>query len=413
MASFTSHDAFNRYCTSLYKFRIPLCKNNGQVDYQASFVSSSGSEDAKNLCSNLNAARKQLLIELASASPSQNLRLSCIDAYLPLLSILISSLNSQPPVTIERQLSFEWYGAFANGPTVVYSQSHELIFELSMVLHTKAVIHYLYAYELLQGDIGTNLQVAGQNLRTAAGILRYMANVLLPKWAAGPQGKGSRPPEVDEAVCLAYAELFTASAQQMAFVKALTKIGGSPPGILCKVGIGVVSIITGNYDPVRLLPEVKHHYSVLREFYKGLAYRYQAEISSMNNDKGIAIGYCNESLRHLQVQSGKTYQIAVVGLPSDSNKAHAAPGNLKAALAVLVAEVEGIKVAAEKENKIIYFSAVPAFDDLPPLPAAALIMQPTEFIPTELPATGPVMFVYNPALKPSLLTKMGSTFGLI
>ncbi len=295
MADFVSQDALNRVCASLMKLRVPLCKNNGGVDYQASFISSSGSEDATALVANLNSTRRQMLVELSSPTNTASMRLTCVDAYLPLISNLLNSLNMQPPVTIEKQFLFEWRGAF-NTDHNLYSQSSEMVFELGMVLHTKAVLHYHLAFEMLQGDIVSNLQAAGQNLKVAAGILRYLAMDLLPKWLAGPAGKGSRPPELSEEVCLAYAELFTASAQQMAFVKALTKVGGSPSAILVKVGGGVVSIITGNYDPARLLPEAKHHYSVVREVYKALVARFQAEAHAAKDEKGIAIGFCDEAL---------------------------------------------------------------------------------------------------------------------
>lgn len=296
MAAFASQDSLYRACASLYKFRCPLCKNNNSVDFQASFVSSSGSDEAKALIMNLNVTRKQMLIELSSPNNAAALRMSCLDQYLPLITTLLTSLNMQPPVAIEKQFSFEWRGGFSPAEQMAYHQSNEMIFELGMVLHTKAVLHYNIAVELLQGDVVTNLQVAGQNLRAGAGILRYMATELLPKWLAGPQGKGGRPPELCEEVCLAYAELFTASAQQMAFVKALTKVGGSPAGILTKVGQGVVTLITGNYDPARLLPDIKVHYSIVRELYKALVSKYLASSYSEKDDKGIAIGFCNEAV---------------------------------------------------------------------------------------------------------------------
>jgi len=295
MAAFASQDSLYRACACLYKFRTPLCKNNGSVDFQASFVSSSGSDEAKALIMNLNISRKQMLVELASGSNSSSMRLSCLDIYLPLITNLLNSLNMQPPVAIEKQFSFEWRGAFCAPEQMAYNQSNEMIFELGMVLHTKAVLHYNMAAEMLEGDVATNLQAAGQNLRIAAGIMRYLGTDLLPKWLAGAQGKGSRPPELCEEVCLAYAELFTASAQQMAFVKALVKVGGSPAGILTKVGLGVVTLITGNYDPARLLPDVKSHYSIMRELYKALVSKYQAVTYSDKDEKGTAIGYCQEA----------------------------------------------------------------------------------------------------------------------
>ena len=295
MTDFVSQDCLHRVCASLHKFRVPLCKNNGGVDYEASFVSSSGSEEATALVKNLNITRKQMLVELSSPTNTGSMRLSCVDAYLPLIASLLNSLNMQPPVTIEKQFVFEWRGAFNSDPNL-YSQSSEMVFEVGMVLHTKAVLHYSLAYEMLQGDTVSNLQLAGQNLKTAAGIMKFLGQDLLPKWLAGPAGKCSRPPELSEEVCLAYAELFTASAQQMAFVKALTKVGGSPPVILSKVGAGVVSLITGNYDPARLLPEVKQHFSVMRELYKALVAKHQAEAHAAKDEKGIAIGYCHDAM---------------------------------------------------------------------------------------------------------------------
>ena len=176
-----------------------------------------------------------------------------------------------------------------------YCQSCEIIFELGMVLHSKAVLHYMVAYQSIQEDVVSNLTAAGQNLRIAAGIMRYIATVLLPKWLS-PTGKGGRPAELNEETCLAYEQLFIASAQQMAVVKAITKVGGTPPAVLIKVALAVVNTITGNYDPLRLLPEVKIHYCVVREAYLGFIYKCQAVLYSSKQEVGIAIAYCNKAL---------------------------------------------------------------------------------------------------------------------
>lgn len=291
MASF--ENPLYRACSALHSFRTPMCRNSNGLDFAASFVCSTNSPESTSLITNLNTLRKQMCGELASPTSTNTMRLTCVDAYLPHVCNLLDSLNKQPPVPLEKQLIFEWVGAFAPN-ALVFNQSSEVIFELGMVLHTKAILHYMVAFDMLQGDIISNVTAAGQNLRTAAGIMRHLAVELLPKWL-GANGKAGRPLELTEEVCLAYEQLFTASAQQMAVVKAMTKVGGTPVSLLIKLVLGVSSIITGNYDPNSLDAAVKNHYSYMRELFLAMAYKYQADTYASKTEVGIAIAFARQS----------------------------------------------------------------------------------------------------------------------
>lgn len=402
MSSFVGEDPLPRACATLHCFRVPLAKNNG-LDFAASFLCSANSPEAQALVQNLNQTRKQMLMELASPAGEYAMQLVCVDAYLPFISNLLDSLNGQPPVPIEKQMTFEWRGAFTAVEN--FSASNEIIFEVGMVLHTKAVLHYLIAYQSLTGDVATNVTTAGQHLRIAAGIMRYLALTLLPKWLAAA-GKAGRPAELSEECCLAYEQLFSASAQQMAVVKALTKVGGTPPGLLCKVATGVSGIITGNYDPSRLLPSIKNHYSYIREIFIAFANKCQGDACYAKQECGNAIAFYQKALVHLKEQTGPTYLITSPGLPSGTIRAHACPPTINAARISLTNSINEAMAESVKHNKMVYFQTVPSFADMPDLPPAQIIMTPTEYKLPPLPESGPIIFTYDESKKPSFLSKM-------
>jgi len=102
------------------------------------------------------------------------------------------------------------------------------------------------------------------------------------------------------------------------------------------------------------------------------------------------------------------YVITQVGLPSEGKKGYTCPPNIRASRTMILEELEALKVAAEKENKIIFFQPIPTFEDLPEPPAAAILMAPTAYEVPALPVSGPIIFTYDANLKPSLLTKMSS-----
>lgn len=103
-----------------------------------------------------------------------------------------------------------------------------------------------------------------------------------------------------------------------------------------------------------------------------------------------------------------TYLITQVGMPSENKKGHVVPPHIRAARAVILEEVETIRLAAENENKIIYFLPVPEHADLPEPPPAAILMGPTPYVPQPLPPSGPTLFSYDANLRPGLLAKMSS-----
>ena len=111
--------------------------------------------------------------------------------------------------------------------------------------------------------------------------------------------------------------------------------------------------------------------------------------------------------KHLAEQTGPTYMINLPGMPSESKRGHNCPPSVGAGRALLAGLIAEVKVEAEKENNIIYFQAVPSFEDLPEPPAPAVLMAPTEFVLPPL-ENGPIVFTYNAARKPSFLTKMAS-----
>lgn len=168
MAAVPLEPSFLNQCCSMLRFRTPVIKPTNMVNYTTSFKSSIGSPESKDLAENLTATRKQMAGELGSSASTTVTRLQTVDAYLVFIQKLLDSLNNQAPVGIDKQLVFEWRGALS--PPETFSMSNEIIYELGMVLHTKAMLHFQSAADAIALDMATNVTSGAQHLRIAAGI---------------------------------------------------------------------------------------------------------------------------------------------------------------------------------------------------------------------------------------------------
>jgi hypothetical protein len=257
------------------------------------FESSLGHEGAARLVAELDEYREQLLEILPSGNVI--LAIQTIDKYIPCIFNLLESLRGNS-VHVDRQLSFEWKGAITTGD---YSQYCEIIFEIAMSLHSKAILHYEAAFDLISTNIA-QAPVAVQHLRIGAGVLTYLSSALLPQWRSESKATSLRPAEVCEPVCSFLSMYFTAVAQQITFYKALVKDGGSPPSLLSKLALAVSNCMSVALNAVSIQDEYKGkidsdllaQVGSIRELFLVQSYVFHAHSLYAANEVADAIVYC-------------------------------------------------------------------------------------------------------------------------
>jgi hypothetical protein len=306
MSSFTEGSAIVDYDEVPAILKVQSCTVPdiaAAVDFLLCFRSTTNDPSTLELVRSLTDTRavmKEMLHDSKANGPPTR-TIQAIDNYLPHLFRLMTSLNNQDPVPLDKALSFVWSSA------VDHSEYNfgELVFELSMALYAKAVMHQREAVRLLDVDRMGNLSAAGQQFLTAAGVMDYLGAVLLPKWFPTPGVVNRRPVESSPTWCLGLAAWFEASAQSCAIVKALTKGGTEvlpPYPILSKLCTGVVEKCRIAFDTIEapVLSFVGNPFTdyigFMREVNIALANYYNAEVQYHSAECGQAMSYYRKAL---------------------------------------------------------------------------------------------------------------------
>jgi hypothetical protein len=353
------------------KFRLPKC-GKIPVNFQKIFHPSICSEESNLLISNLEKSRLKMAKQLELVSATVSEKLDSVNEYLPLIEKLFNSLKNQPPVRLDAAMMFHWVGSFSEVENI--SKFPEIIFEVTMVLHAKAVLHHCLAWYMLNLDLSSNLSSAGQHFLTAAGIMEFLASSHLPQWLSMPGIV--RPPETNAAVCRGMADIFSGQAQQMAVVKAMQKPGGTPNSIMVKLCVAVLRITDSGIDSLNTVSSLKLAIDpeiplFNRTFAAGLAYFYNAETYKLKEEQetGVALGFYRESQARLtNLTTGSKIQIAnYLKLCSKSPF-------IRHGIQYLANKINDSKAGAERDNSLIFFEAIPQYNELPALPPGALVM---------------------------------------
>lgn len=215
--------------SAFHEFYLPKTKI---IDFNNTFKGYLENEETLKFLTCLSDSRATMAKELQSYSTPMEQKLSAIDTYFPLIFKLLESLANQPPVAIDRPIYFDWKGGVSNIDP--FSSYTDFVYEVAMVLHTKAVLHYLIASEQAKEISGVNS--AGQQFMIAASVLEYLATTLLPRWhETYSTMKSARPAEVNEQFCLGMAALCRSTAARMTLIKAFVKEGGTSMSTLAKL----------------------------------------------------------------------------------------------------------------------------------------------------------------------------------
>ena len=371
-------DYLRSLCVPL-RFRLPACKHS--TDFQRSFQSSAAHHpESRELVEQLT-ARRARVAHVLSAATEVGLaeKVEAVLQYLPPLFSLFDSLNRQDRVPLDVQLVFEWRGAFCFSPET-FTKFPEVIYEVLMTLHTLAILHHCQAWEALSSSFMSNISYAGQQFLASAGIMEYMATDLIPMWLSSAS-PSVRPAETDVNVCLCMKELFTAEAQMMCCIKAAPS---SSAGVMTKLAVAVIRLIDKGIDLLRHVPTVRLGFDTdvafyNRGFYSAIVYYYQAEAARAKDDTcGVALGYYREARGRLHDLCNVPFATTKVSL--FSKYAPLMPA-LRGGVNQLTSLIATSSSAAERDNSLIFFQAVPAPGELPPLPDGAYLMVCRKYVP--------------------------------
>jgi hypothetical protein len=346
-------------------FRSPNCGTQIDIDYQRIFHSSICSVVSHRLVTSLTNTRRSMAARLSAPGTSIQEKLDSVNEYIPHILKLFHSLKNQAPVRLDAGMMFEWKGSFSvNGAPCKFP---EIIYEVAMTLHAKAVLHYNLGCYLLSLDLNSNLSSAGQHFLSAAGIMEYLASHLLPQWLS--QLQIVRPPETNATICRAMADLFQGEAQQLAVVKAMQKPGGTSNAILTKLCVAVLRIFDQGMDALQIANGINtaidaHIPYFNRTFYAALSYYYNAEFYRLKEEPepqtGIALGLFRESksrIDDLGLIDKKTMTSILQNLSARSPF-------IRDGVQYLLNNIMQNNAVAEKDNRLIFFQPVPAYNGI-------------------------------------------------
>jgi hypothetical protein len=207
--------------------------------------------------------------------------------------------------------------------------------------------------------------------------MEYLASHLLPQWLS--QSQIIKPPETNTTICRAMADLFQGEAQQLAVVKAMQKPGGTSNAIITKLCVAVLRIFDQGMDALQIASDIKitidaHIPYFNRTFYAALSYYYNAEFYRLKEEPepqtGIALGLFRESrtrINDLSIVDTKTKTSILQNLSAKNPL-------LREGVQYLLNNIMQSNAVAEKDNRLIFFQAIPGNNECPPLPFGALVM---------------------------------------
>jgi len=380
-------------CCHLYDFRIPIPKDS--VDFKISLKSCLQVVEVAEFAEILTSSRRALVSSLQGREDSADQSLEILNPYLENLLRFSKSIDLSTSAAGEDIFKFdidpiyEWRGHLT-GESLFFG-TNSLIYELIMVLHTKAILYHQKARNLIALDVISQLAEAGKHLLTAAsimnGICRYLTTEILP---AKLNNKVQNPPEVYHSVCLSLYHYFRGSAEAMSTVKALTT-PSTPLQLKSRLALGVMNSAVSALSYISTVFTASNsnylflvHLAAVRELFAAIAFFHLAESYMDKKEVGIAMAYCTAAKPHLNVQQRAVFCLTEQGMPSCSH--------LPAATSYLILCLDSVYSTAERENRFVYFLQVPTTQQLPALPPELSVMNPAPY--TEPPvAKPPLKFV--------------------
>lgn len=367
-------------CLHFHVFEFPVkCRNS--MDFLSCFRSSIGSPESSVFINSLQTSRIDMEKKLISKDTLLE-KIQAIEAYISNLFKLMDSLNNQPPVYIDRPMVFDAYPMLAT-ERMAYCEYNETIYGIICALADSAVLHYNYGIQLSKGG---DVISAAKEFTKSAELMQYLELNLIPKWTSGNVyvgGKNMRkPPQANTDFCKAMKLMFQAAAQTCSIWTAMHKEGGTPPAVMTKLCVAVVTTTAQSMDLFKILSNNKTcdsnqvtdlivNLGFNREFYTALSCFYHAEGSIKSDQYGVALGYYNKARQLLTSQVGFYYTSDAPCIPKINTK-DLEP--VRAGVDNLFARINTSYNKVDRDNNIIHFQMQPKGDLIAELPSGIFVI---------------------------------------
>jgi len=228
--------------------------------------------------------------------------IAAIELYMPSIYKITHSMeqSATAQIKLNRPLEFSWTSALAKKKTEF--KIGVLVYEVCFILTTKALALYNNAKQMLSHENpnrSSNLAAAANELKKGAGILDFVAQILLPRWVNPPE---NTPPEVQIDVLICLSNLFQCTAQRITVVQGILK--DTPPSALAKLLMGIS-------ERYRITDESMQHLSNVKDMIKeeakvwpaismGLSSRFLGMKAAIDLKIGDAIGYLARAIDEME-----------------------------------------------------------------------------------------------------------------
>ncbi|RYG68314.1 hypothetical protein EON64_05475 [archaeon] len=142
-------EAVERAGTSFYSYPYPVCKAGN--DLRSVFRDYLDDDATRSLVESTAQAKAIMLACLVDKTMNFEQRIEAVDQYLHALRSVHESLLTKGGVKVSQNPVFEWT-LFVQGGAAESFKSADMVFELLMLLHLKALLHYYRARGLLSTD---------------------------------------------------------------------------------------------------------------------------------------------------------------------------------------------------------------------------------------------------------------------
>jgi len=379
---------FYQTCTTFYAIPIPFTRT--VPDYIGTFRPYMHQAETNDLIEQLAANKSTVMQYLPSPSIGWDAKISAVDNYLSNLYRLRDSLTKQGNVRSEKPLIFDWKLYLGTNQNQMF-QSYDVVFEIIMTLHQKALMHYYYARQLIDNNLIISLNEGGKQLSTASSVMMYLTDKCNKEWRTAGRHfhttqKLPNPIETQGIMCQGLAAYFRACAQSLAVIKAYTgpDAAKSNSGLKCRLNVGVVSLVRQATESLMAGSgschlELLNACAVLREVFVGLAYEMMSRCCVEKEEIGNALGLLQIAKAHLSEQQSIRYNFSHAGIPKYQSSAVYAP--LICIKNYYLPLLQNQFSELDRSNRFIHFQVIPAnTKELPTLPKEAIVMNPAIYV---------------------------------
>mmetsp|Transcript_35065 Transcript_35065/g.43276 ORF Transcript_35065/g.43276 Transcript_35065/m.43276 type:complete len:408 (+) Transcript_35065:115-1338(+) len=322
--------------------------------------------------------------------------IASVNVYLESVWAVQESLeySAQTRIKLKGPLEFTWTSVLCSAKNRGKKgfTNQVFVFEVCYVLVVRALAHYNNSFILCKEADGQepmnreNLISAVKDLRVSSGILKYVANTLLPRWQSPPHDK---PPEVFVEVLESLSKSFLCMAQRITIVSVLMKGDSVNKSLIVKLFLGLEEHYQGVVTPLSTLPKQVREKDISPTLFdepatfaivaNALAWKYMA----------IDAHSKIESSDRPDILSGKAAAFIAHSYTKLKNcKLGTGSKHLRHVVDAEIADIGAKYTEYQTDNEKVYFGIAPDMDDVE-LPQRQFLPTAVEF---EMPKVDVVSF---------------------